>query len=171
MRFLYFLFILAACSCEQIDNYKTLSAWNKRKIEIPKLEMKVLGKDTICQPSSHKDYNILVYVDSSGCLPCNLRLYDWRIFINEINKKTEKVGFIFIINGKFSDFELFSKNDKFYHPVFYDRNGLTNKLNHFPVNKKYNTFLLDAENKVLLIGRPFETPKMMELYKNILLDQ
>ena len=40
------------------------------------------------------------------------------------------------------------------------------KLNYFPKLPNCQTFLLDSQNRVILIGNPIDNPLMWELYKN-----
>lgn len=57
------------------------------------------------------------------------------------------------------------KRDRFDYPVFIDENNQINSLNHFPDKPELQCFLLDKDNKVLLIGNPVLNPKVWELYK------
>jgi hypothetical protein len=56
----------------------------------------------------------------------------------------------------------------FNYPVFIDMNNTINRLNHFPQQQSYQCFLLDSNNKVLMIGNPTLNPKIWELYKKII---
>ena len=42
------------------------------------------------------------------------------------------------------------------------------KLNTFPKDSRYQTFLLDKYNKVVFIGNPTENPLIWSLYKQII---
>lgn len=55
------------------------------------------------------------------------------------------------------------KND-FQYPVFIDEMGSFDALNHFPANMTFQTFLLDKDNKVVVIGNPIHNPMVKELY-------
>lgn len=171
-KYVFFILnLLLFSSCQDINELKYIVKWYGREMKIPNLEIKISEKETYYQKKIKKKYNIFVYIDSTDCLPCHLRLYDWRLFIDRIAKKTEQVGFIFVINGKFKEFETYRRNDKFNYPVFYDRKNIVKKLNKLSSQSKYNTFLLDSSNKVLLIGRPFESFKMYKMYEDILLSK
>mgnify|MGYP000925728807 FL=1 len=43
-----------------------------------------------------------------------------------------------------------------------------NTLNKFPKNPQYQTFLLDKDNKILLIGSPIGNHHIWNLYKQII---
>jgi hypothetical protein len=49
--------------------------------------------------------------------------------------------------------------------MFIDMNNAINQLNHFPEKPEYQCFLLDKDNKVLMIGNPVLNQKIWELYK------
>ena len=58
--------------------------------------------------------------------------------------------------------------DSFNYPICIDVENLFNKLNHFPSDINYQTFLLDKDNKVLAIGNPVLNPKVKDLYLRII---
>jgi len=58
---------------------------------------------------------------------------------------------------------------RFDYPVFIDIKGTINDLNHFPQAAQYQCFLLDKDNKVLMIGNPVMNSKIRELYKSQIL--
>ena len=52
--------------------------------------------------------------------------------------------------------------------VYIDKNNKFNKLNKFPSNMNFQTFLLDRNNRVIAIGNPIYNPKVKELYLKII---
>ncbi|GHT28790.1 hypothetical protein FACS189432_07220 [Bacteroidia bacterium] len=57
------------------------------------------------------------------------------------------------------------KRDGFNYPVFIDMDNRINQLNHFPSEQSYQCFLLNKDNKVIMIGNPVLNPKIWELFK------
>ena len=55
-------------------------------------------------------------------------------------------------------------------PVCIDETDRLNQLNKFPAGGKFHTFLLDRDNKVVLVGSPVNNENIAELYRDILLD-
>ena len=52
-------------------------------------------------------------------------------------------------------------------PVFYDPDGAFERANpQLPANPLFHTFLLDRDNRVVLVGSPIGNPKMWELCKS-----
>ena len=61
-----------------------------------------------------------------------------------------------------------TRRDAFIYPVCFDEMDDFNRLNHFPGEMTFQTFLLDKDNKVVAIGNPVHNPKLKELYLKIL---
>lgn len=58
--------------------------------------------------------------------------------------------------------------DKFTYPVCVDTLDSFNKLNHFPDDVRFQTFLLNKENKVVAVGNPIHNPNIRDLFLNII---
>ena len=56
------------------------------------------------------------------------------------------------------------KCDSFDRPVCIDLDNRLNKLNHFPADVTFQTFLLDKENKVTVLGSPVHNTAIKDLY-------
>jgi hypothetical protein len=52
--------------------------------------------------------------------------------------------------------------------VFVDKKNEMMQLNNFPKKPEYQCFLLDKDNKVVMIGNPVLNPGIWELYKKII---
>lgn len=168
--FTLFLASFLLCSCrdekkEQIS--ETVQAFIGKQLVIPTepLQGKIMGRDTLCPDMLADRTKILVYVDSAGCSPCKMELAAWSLRQQELNKEKLDIPLVFIIYNKdYSKLEESLKNNYFDYPVFYDRNNITDSLNNFPKKERYKTFLLDSENKVILVGSPANNDKLWELY-------
>jgi hypothetical protein len=72
-----------------------LKRWAGKTILFPNIEPVYLTeRDTIRINDQIKDYKILLYVDSTGCISCKLRLYLWNICIEELGVKS-RFSFLF----------------------------------------------------------------------------
>jgi len=171
MLFLSLTIVLLASSCQnkkEREAKKIVTEWVGKKIQIPdKTIFSVLGKDTTCPNLLKKPYKILLYVDSSGCLSCRLKLADWKILMKEIDSIAPgKVGLIYIFQPKREkELQLLLRQNLFCYPVILDPTDHINKQNHFPSKLAYQCFLLDQSNKVLMIGNPVHNPQIWNLYK------
>ena len=112
------------------------------------------------------EYKVLVYVDSVGCTSCKLQLPKWKKLIAHIDSATNSnIPFIFVFQSK-DDRELryILKRDNFDRPVCIDRNNRFDELNQFPQDITFQTFLLDKDNKVKVIGNPVHNLAVRDLY-------
>jgi hypothetical protein len=148
-----------------------VNEWMGKEILFPEtVSCYVGGKETlpeICNECFQKDFKILIYLDSTGCSSCRLNLFEWKQLVEEADSLFHgKVGFLLFFQQK-NEKEmsyLFAFN-RFDYPVFMDIKGTINCLNRFPKAMEYQCFLLDSDNKVLMIGNPVLNPKIWELYK------
>lgn len=170
----YMLFILLFffLSCEDKKKNEVLSMlhkWSEKEVVFPQnIAFTILGGDTVDFPIPKK-YNILTYVDSLGCLSCKLQLNKWKQFINEIETAKEdsvQYYFFFFFNKKVMLNLL--KSSSFSYPVCIDEEDRVNKLNNFPKEIAFQTFLLDNNNKIIAMGNPILNPKIKELYLRII---
>jgi len=114
-----------------------------------------------------KEFKVFLYVDSSGCTNCRLRLSGWKSLIEEADSLFhEKMGFILFLQPKNNtDLSYSVIKDNFDYPVFLDMEGKIKDLNNLPQKAQYQCFLLDKDNKVLIVGNPVLNFGIWELYK------
>ena len=168
------LLVVFLCACD--NNKKSiasmLSEWQGKEIVFQRRPIFTQGKDTVDYLKQTK-YKILVYTDSIGCVGCKLRLEDWRRFMAHIKTVTnEPVQFLFFfsklspekVNNILEDYQ-------FEMPVCVDTRDSIGILNDFPEDFRYQTFLLDDKNKVLIVGNPIYNPKIGQLISDILESQ
>jgi hypothetical protein len=163
--------MFASCKNGTINEVEyILKEWVGKNIKFPDLEPIIYSIKTkdISKYAITKDkaYKVLLYIDSTGCTSCKLRLSLWMSFIEDLRSK---VDFLFYFHLK-SDEEvlLILKQDMFVYPVYIDKNDSLNKLNSFPSNIYHQCFLLDNNNKVLAIGNPVHNFQIWDLYKQII---
>lgn len=170
--FIILILILITCSSckKQKDNTELLQLvkeWQGKEIIFPVNPIFTrFATDTLDYliPSSH--HKILIYVDSLGCTSCKLQLKQWKQFIHYTDSVTNKtVPFLFFINAKdYQEIIYLLKQDEFNYPVCIDIGDSLNKLNHFPPEITYQTFLLNENNEVKVIGNPIHNLAVKELY-------
>ena len=101
------------------------------------------------------------------CHSCIADLKKWEEFY-EYTLNNEEINLLFFLY--ISDLEIFKKNSytKKIHkyPLILDYENKYLLNNNLSTDKKmYQTFLLDSNNKVILVGNPIYSEKLMELYK------
>ena len=61
-----------------------------------------------------------------------------------------------------------TRRDGFTYPVCFDEGDELNRLNCFPAEMAFQTFLLDADNRVVALGNPVHNPEVKSLYLRLL---
>ena len=170
------VFCLSSCkkNKQKDDTVQTVKEWTGKKVKFPKkLFCTSMGKDTACVDVYNDNYKILLYVDSLGCTSCRLKLYEWKKIMQESDTAfIRKPEFVFIFqpkkNGEEELLQSIFRQNGFHHPVFIDKDNVIAEINKFPSNPEYQCFLLDKNNKVLLVGNPALVPGIWILYKKII---
>ena len=129
----------------------------------------IQGKDTVEYPIQNA-YKILTYIDSTGCTSCKLKLAEWEKFITVVDSiRPHTVQFLFFLCPK-NGMEIYQtlRVERFKHPICIDEGDYLNKLNHFPADMAFQTFLLDNDNRVVAMGNPIHNLKVRELYLKII---
>lgn len=173
-RILYIsLSVILFISCENKDReilVKLMQEWKGREILYPNdMHFFMQGRDTL-NADSICMYKIITYIDSIGCMSCKLGLSQWQDFaVNVDSIFPNTVHFQFVFQPyKLNEIRLLLKRERFNHSVYIDKNNKFNKLNKFPSNMNFQTFLLDRNNRVIAIGNPIYNPKVKELYLKII---
>ena len=165
--FFLLLFIIIGCDNRQKHLVKIVQTWQNKQIIFPdSIIIKIAGRDTISDDILNDKYIIFNYIDTTGCLPCHLKLYDWHCLKKEIDSLNLKVEIIFSIYS--NDYKTIETGQQINHaefPTIYDYNNEMNRINSFPESTLFRTFLLDSNKTVLLIGNPLSSKYLWELYK------
>lgn len=156
-----------ACTDSNKENITRLvTEWQGREIVLPDSAIfTIQGKDTV-DIDMDSMYKILVYVDSAGCTSCRLQLHKWKEFITEVDSITHhSVQFLFYLTPKnVKEARYITRRDDFTYPMCIDPENKINAHNHFPKEDIFHTFLLDADNRVQVIGNPIHNSAVRELY-------
>ena len=171
-----FLGVICACSnnAKTEDVFSLVNTWSGREIVFPaRLPPFRFNKDSVCDQSLDGFlYKIVSYVDSSDCLSCKARLYAWNAFREDLkNRSLPSVPLFMFFCPKNQDKDELNRlirENNFECFSYLDFSDSLNKLNHFPSDINYQTFLLDKDNKVLAIGNPVLNPKVKDLYLRII---
>ena len=158
------------------DAVKVVTEWTGKEIKFPKgLPCASMGTDTTCIDLYSDNYKILLYVDSLGCTDCRLKLPEWKKIIKESDSVfSTPPEFIFFFQPKQKDekeLQFIFKSNAFRHPVFVDKENKIDKLNNFPSKLEYQCFLLDKDNKVIMIGNPSLNSGIWTLYKKLITER
>lgn len=163
------LFLLL--SCKEKDNRKELARlvteWQGKEIIFPDNVIFTRNvTDTVDYQISGTDFKVLVYVDSIGCTECKLQLGRWKALMTHVDSITgETVPFLFFFHAKDNgEIKYLLKRDELDIPVCIDKEDELNRLNKFPSDITFQTFLLDKDNKVVVLGNPVHNLAVRDLY-------
>lgn len=172
-----FFLVTGSVSCKKdakkAEAEKIVTEWIGREIIFPTdIQCTYLGQDTVC-PDRDASYKILLYTDSTGCTSCKLQLYKWNTFIEEVDSLIPgQVSFHFYFQPKDEkELKFLLRRDHFKQAVYMDRGNKLYEANKLPDNMSHQCFLLDKDNKVLLIGNPTLNPQIWDLYKQIIMGE
>lgn len=163
--------IFFSCKNEQKEKEKQIAQlvneWQGKQIVFP--ENSIFTRyltDTTDYQIPQSEYKVLIYVDSIGCTSCKLQLHKWKELIEYADSVTQnKVPFLFFFHPKDAkEIRYLLKRDSFDHPICIDLDDRLNKLNKFPADMTFQTFLLDQNNKVAILGNPVHNTAVKELY-------
>lgn len=141
--------------------------WTDREILLPEGPVFTrFATDTVSYTIQPARYKVIVFVDSVGCISCKLQLPKWKDLINEVDSLSETdIPFLFFFQTKnVSEIRHILRCDNFANPVCIDTADDLYKLNRFPSNMMFQTFLVDAGNRVKVIGNPIHNLSVKELY-------
>ena len=169
-----FIVLFSACKKNERrdEALKIVSEWIGKEIRFTgNLPCYVLGRDTLTELFNEKlikEFKVLLYVDSTGCSSCRLKLFEWKKLIEEADSLFgESIGFLLFFQPKnVQEIIYMSKRSGFDYPIFIDTKGEMNRLNEFSQNELYQCFLLDKDNKVLSVGNPTLNTAIWELFKS-----
>lgn len=163
--------IFFSCKNEHKEKEKQIAElvneWQGKKIKFPDnpIFTQYLTDTTNFQiPQS--EYKVLIYVDSIGCTSCKLQLQKWKELIEYTDSATQgKVPFLFFFHPKDTkEIRYLLKCEGFDRPVCIDLDDRLNKLNKFPADITFQTFLLDKNNKIVVLGNPIHNTAVKDLY-------
>ena len=175
MKQILFILILLpiffSCKNEQKEKEKQIAQlvneWQGKEIKFPdNLIFTRYLTDTTDFQIPQSEYKVLVYVDSTGCTSCKLQLHKWKEQIEYTDSVVlEKVPFLFFFHSKdYKEIRYLLKRDGFDRPVCIDMDDRLNKLNKFPADMTFQTFLLDKNNRVAVLGNPVHNTAVRDLY-------
>lgn len=167
-----FLVLLENMACSEkakrLDLLKQqVAEWTERQIYFPSnMVFMRYALDTVPFDISDKEYKILVYTDSVGCVGCKLQLSRWQDMITLTDSVVpEKVNYLFLFSaGNINNVRHLLKQAGLMMPVSIDDGDKFKLLNRIPDDPNFQTFLLNQDNRVVAVGNPAYSPSVREIY-------
>lgn len=186
MKLFIFILTISICCCISLFEYSCINKENSLEQILSKMESLPVDVDIdkykniqisdSIPPLSSSDFKIIKYVDSTSCTSCVLQnLYLWNDLIALYKKQYKTINFYFIIsnkNYKEKDIITTLRNTGFKNSILLDTAGVFIKTNpNIPKESKCHTFLLDKNNRVILVGDPILNVDIEQLYNRMLDDK
>lgn len=164
--------VLLSCS-NNVTHEEKIREWQNKTIYIPKDIKKVHnGNQEYINKIYTSDLKILTYIDSFNCTPCKLKFLKWKQLIADCHTLDKDICFMFFINSKnYREIDSIAKATGFDEPLIYDKKDKLNKMNKFPKEPILQAFLLDKEDKILIVGNPVYDEAIWELYLKVIKSQ
>ena len=164
--------LIISCSGTNKEQQDIVAEWVGREIVIPGELGFQVGNVPVDYDFDAADFKIVTYVDSSGCTNCRMKLKDWEKVINSFKSSPDiDVNFLMIVGSdKREEIERLIRDNNFHNPVAIDSAGLFSRTTPLPSRPEHQTFLLDADNKIIALGNPVYNPKIKELYSHLIFD-
>lgn len=168
-------FILAI-SCKNAPIDKIVQNMMGQEVKIPSsIILYSKNTESIIMNNEHLT-KLIVYLDSTECASCTINsMYMWENLLSFSKSSENKLDIIFIAAPKEEDTihvinSIISNNNNC--PIYLDRQHDFIKMNDFmPQDNKFHTFLLDKNNKIIMIGNPTKSDKLLHLLHKKIAEQ
>ncbi|MDR3094340.1 MAG: hypothetical protein LBU62_06860, partial [Bacteroidales bacterium] len=164
---IYALGIIVLVSCQPNTQGKKIQEkvfqWQGTEMTVPPLTaINWNGLDS-CNLYDRYDYK-MVYHINGDCHACVDHLPKIDSLYQTV-KTSNTTLLIYVFSGDYAHFENLVERINIKIPFIYDKQNLFYSQNKLSIDPLYHCFLLDKDNKVLLVGSPISNPKMWALYK------
>lgn len=134
---------LFSCNGRQSEIADQLRSLYGKKIEfVHGNHFVVDGRDTLLCEERNPDFKIVIFADSTGCQPCNLRLGELGLKMRELTFIDKNVQFVIIVqNTDYGKFEHMVEHDMPGFPFVYDPQGVFLQVNDLPSDHRFHAFL------------------------------
>lgn len=169
---LIFVFSFASCNTE-VENkryFKKLVNKYRTKEFITIIPDSVLyKKESISfnqtNLSIKANVKIITYIDGQ-CHECTNAFNQWKELIKIAQKNRKLNIFFYVKTNNINEFKKYYYPNKLHnYPIIIVKNNDILKTNNLIKFDDPKTFLLDKDNKVILVGNPIHGSKLMKLYK------
>ena len=163
--------ILLLYSCTDNQLVKSIQQFKGQQITIPAdLHTVWKGRDTLLSGFTQVPVKFVVWVDSLNCASCKVNsMREWNDVVKYADSLAQWFNIIFLFTPKKKDLNKVNtalRANRFDYPIFIDRNADFVKQNpRLPKQQQLHIFLLDKDNRVILVGNPLRNPTLWVLYQ------
>ncbi|HZK04110.1 MAG TPA: hypothetical protein VFC94_06885 [Bacteroidaceae bacterium] len=167
------LAIIISISCSNQKLAHELKMLSGSTIKIPnELSAKIGCRDTLLEVNQHEPATMIIWYDTVQCASCSMNSINiWNKIFEYSHDSVEGFNPVIIFSPNkrmIRNFEEAIKTTRFKYPLFVDYNNTFGHINpQIPMtNNLLHVFLLDKNNKVVLVGSPLYNESLMQLYKS-----
>lgn len=118
-------------------------------------------------------FHYVIYIDSTRCSPCIIdQLFQWNEFIDSTRAECLDVDYFFIVAPKTEQVEdafLSIESCGLKNDIYVDTAYLFRKMNKgLPQDAKFHSFVINNENKVILVGDALHSSNIRNLFNKII---
>lgn len=175
MCILYAIACATSCNNRTKEINKNISNMLDKHIELSLDSMSCyISANHVTSYNASFEFRYICYTDSFECSSCTLEsLSSYKDFIRKYtNIFGDKLTFYFIFSPKHKDIRGIKQRvirSDVEVPVFIDSLNIFERQNpYIPTNTIYHTFLIDGNDKIILVGNPFKNKKIENLMNDIL---
>lgn len=120
--FITLTILICSCKSENETNENTISEWIGKNVIFPS-DIQSSNYNSLKENKINldKEFKVLTYIDSIGCIACKLKMHLWKDLIKEFEDVTkDNISFIFIINSNnYKEINYILKESDFKYPVHF----------------------------------------------------
>lgn len=174
--FLCHLIIIMMClvSCKKNRTYHIVDNLYNKEITISKELIPISGSE-FNNMYSDPEASLLFWFDSTECSICKferMSLFEDIFIFCRDSVEEHKINVLVLFSPssfQIDDFFEVLNNTKSKYPLLFDKSNRFSLDNNFlPHSRTYHTFLLDKDNKIILVGSPIVNERIWILYKSTL---
>lgn len=166
---LTFLFVLTSCEFKSNERRK-IEIMMSNPINLSLDKLKCIGHNL---KKNDARYKWIVYKSLKGCKPCIIsKVYDWEMFEHNCAEDGISVSFVCIFEQGDNEMDNILeayKTANLSSNIYVDTaNVFMTKNRQIPSERKYHTFLVDENNRVVLVGNPIYNEKISKMFFDII---
>ena len=116
--------------------------------------------------STNKCAKIITYIDDIPCTTCEINAL--HTIVNEMSKLTPNIPYLIVVHTRENNDEVLYMLDSIMYlptPLIYYSSDTFKIANHLDVHAVNRTFMVDDNNRIIVVGEPWHNKKLKELYK------
>ena len=166
--------VLLLQSCQIVtkgdEAYNAIVRNAGRHIELPNETVVNLRGDSVSLTDDN--LKILVYIDSTQCTACQMNVRRWNEFAAKLPSEfLSRLSMVFVANSK-NEWLVRYETGKIGHlSAIIDTNSTLSAQVFCSLPASFRCFLLDEDNRVVLIGNPIASEKIEKLYLKTIMER